>query len=160
MAGDDIGVYHKASIKDNVNKCKFDKWNHNALVEKVPEKLLCDNGKWTYIGYKSSYPSVYEYKWVCTGHDNIVKEYKEAVVLGYRNNRDEDVNMNDNINSPQHYNQGKIEVIDFILDQKMGFLDGNVIKYVARYKHKNGIEDLKKAKWYLDKLISILKENN
>jgi len=58
----------------------------------------------------------------------------------------------DNIN-PQHYKQGKIEVIDFILDQKMNYLEGNIIKYVSRYKYKNGIEDLKKALWYLNKLI-------
>tara|TARA_R100001015_G_C4512121_1_gene83499 strand:+ start:251 stop:451 length:201 start_codon:yes stop_codon:yes gene_type:complete len=58
----------------------------------------------------------------------------------------------DNIN-PKHYKQGSIEVIDFILDQKMNYLEGNIIKYVSRYKLKNGIEDLKKALWYLNKLI-------
>ena len=57
-----------------------------------------------------------------------------------------------NIN-PAHYKQGKIEVIDFILDQKMNYLEGNIIKYVSRYKLKNGIEDLIKAHWYLTKLI-------
>ena len=64
--------------------------------------------------------------------------------------------MSDNVNRPQHYTQGKIEVIDFILDQKMNFLEGNVIKYVSRYKFKNGIEDLKKAAFYLNKLIEEL----
>lgn len=60
----------------------------------------------------------------------------------------------DNIN-PSHYKQGNIEVIDFILDQKSSYLEGNVIKYISRYKTKNGLEDLKKANWYLNKLISI-----
>jgi len=60
--------------------------------------------------------------------------------------------LKDNIN-PKHYKQGKIEVVDFILDQKMNFLEGNIIKYVSRYKLKNGIEDLIKAHWYLTKLI-------
>jgi len=60
--------------------------------------------------------------------------------------------LKDNIN-PKHYKQGKIEVIEFILDQKMNYLEGNIIKYLSRYKHKNGIEDLKKALWYLNKLI-------
>jgi hypothetical protein len=64
--------------------------------------------------------------------------------------------MSDNVNQPKHYTQGKIEVIDFILDQKMNFLEGNVIKYVSRYKFKNGIEDLKKAAFYLNKLIKEL----
>ena len=58
----------------------------------------------------------------------------------------------DNIN-PNHYKQGDIEVIDFILDQKMSYLEGNVIKYISRYKFKNGLEDLKKAQWYVNKLV-------
>jgi hypothetical protein len=60
--------------------------------------------------------------------------------------------MKDNIN-PSHYKQGNIEVIDFILDQKLTYVEGNIIKYVSRYKTKNGLEDLKKAQWYLHKLM-------
>jgi hypothetical protein len=59
----------------------------------------------------------------------------------------------DMVNDPPHYKQGKIEVIDFILDQDMDYLEGNIVKYVSRYKYKNGIEDLRKAKWYLETLI-------
>ena len=62
--------------------------------------------------------------------------------------------MADNINSPDHYTKGDIEVIDYILDQKFNYLEGNVIKYVSRYRSKGGIEDLRKAKWYLEKLIN------
>ena len=62
--------------------------------------------------------------------------------------------MADNINSPNHYNKGDIEVIDYILDQKFDYLEGNVIKYVSRHRNKGGIEDLRKAKWYLEKLIN------
>ena len=61
--------------------------------------------------------------------------------------------MSDNVTNPKHYTQGKIEVMDFIVDQKMNFLEGNIIKYVSRYKFKNGLEDLKKAAFYLDRLI-------
>ena len=58
------------------------------------------------------------------------------------------------VDHPKHYNAGKIEVIDAIEEWNMGFCDGNVIKYVARHKHKGKpIEDLKKAKWYLERLI-------
>ena len=67
--------------------------------------------------------------------------------------------MKDNIN-PDHYKQGKIEVIDFILDQKLNYLEGNVIKYLSRYKYKNGLEDLKKAKWYLNKLTEGYENEN
>lgn len=63
----------------------------------------------------------------------------------------------DMVNHPSHYTYGRFEVIDVI---KMalgelfeGFLVGNVIKYVLRYKRKNGVEDLKKARWYLDRVI-------
>ena len=62
--------------------------------------------------------------------------------------------MADNINSPDHYTKGDIEVIDYILDQKFNYLEGNVIKYVSRYRNKGGIEDLRKAKWYLERLIN------
>jgi hypothetical protein len=55
---------------------------------------------------------------------------------------------------PSHYKQGNIEVIDFILDQKFNYLEGNIIKYVSRHKFKNGLEDLKKAQWYLRELIN------
>jgi hypothetical protein len=66
----------------------------------------------------------------------------------------------DNINHPSHYTQGKIECIDAIEESTKGLLGisavcvANVIKYIWRYKFKNGIEDLKKARWYLDKLIN------
>jgi hypothetical protein len=66
-----------------------------------------------------------------------------------------------NVNSPKHYNTGKIEVIDAIEEWKMGFCSGNVIKYVARHKHKGRpIEDLKKAKWYLERLIQQYEQEN
>lgn len=61
--------------------------------------------------------------------------------------------MKDNVNSPSHYTDGNIEVIDIIEDRKLDFLEGNVLKYLLRYKHKNGTEDLLKAQWYLNRLI-------
>lgn len=53
-----------------------------------------------------------------------------------------------------HYRAG-IETWDYILSQGLGYLEGNVIKYVTRYKRKNGIEDLRKAQQYLMKLIEV-----
>lgn len=61
--------------------------------------------------------------------------------------------MADNVNHPPHYNQGSIEPIDVIEDWGLGFCDGNALKYIARFRHKNGVEDLRKARWYLDRLI-------
>lgn len=60
----------------------------------------------------------------------------------------------DQINHPSHYNHGSIEPIDVIEDWGLGFCDGNALKYIARFRHKGrALEDLKKARWYLDRLI-------
>lgn len=66
--------------------------------------------------------------------------------------------MNDPVNHPQHYNTGRIEVIKIIEDQLTdeefrGYIKGQVLKYITRERHKNGLEDLKKAAWYLNRLI-------
>ena len=67
---------------------------------------------------------------------------------------------NDPVNHPAHYTAGKIEVIDCIesmiapiKDPEQAFLAGQVLKYIARYSLKNGVEDLRKSKWYLERLI-------
>tara|TARA_R110000782_G_scaffold26984_3_gene68672 strand:- start:1778 stop:1978 length:201 start_codon:yes stop_codon:yes gene_type:complete len=62
--------------------------------------------------------------------------------------------MTDNKISPQHYSKYKIEPIDFIQANDLGFCEGNVIKYVLRHKDKNGLEDLLKAKQYIEFLIN------
>lgn len=60
----------------------------------------------------------------------------------------------DNVNHPAHYTQGKIEVADFIADQKLDFFLGNAVKYVCRCRFKdNYVEDLQKAVWYINKAI-------
>lgn len=67
----------------------------------------------------------------------------------------------DIINRPAHYTDGKIEVIDFIEDKKLGYCLGNVIKYVARAGKKDPtkeVEDLKKAEWYIKRRIKELEE--
>ena len=61
----------------------------------------------------------------------------------------------DAVNHPSHYTRGKIEVIDFIEDQQLPYHLGNVIKYIARAGYKGDkLEDLKKARWYLDRYIN------
>ena len=65
----------------------------------------------------------------------------------------------DNVNAPQHYLHGKKETIDVISDcmtgdEVHGYLKGNILKYVARYKFKGEpLEDLHKAQWYLNRLV-------
>lgn len=68
--------------------------------------------------------------------------------------------MSEEIKNPKRYNKrGKLECWDVILDQEMDFLEGSVLKYLWRYKEKNGIHDLEKAKVYIDKIISEFKKN-
>ena len=68
----------------------------------------------------------------------------------------------DNVNHPQHYQANGIETIDVIeawtkdLDGIVAVCAANVIKYISRWNKKNGIEDLKKARWYCNKLIDVL----
>jgi len=64
----------------------------------------------------------------------------------------------DNIN-PTYYRKG-IETTDYIVSHSMNYLEGNIIKYVTRYKDKGGLEDLKKAEWYLTRLIKQMENNN
>lgn len=71
---------------------------------------------------------------------------------------------NNNVDHPSHYNQSGIECIEAIKatlgDNFQDYCKGNVIKYLWRYKYKNGIEDLKKARWYLDSMIKDLEGDN
>jgi hypothetical protein len=63
----------------------------------------------------------------------------------------------DLVNHPPHYTTGRIEVLDFIEDQRFGYLAGQVVKYVSRYRHKRApLQDLQKARFYLDRLIAKL----
>lgn len=67
----------------------------------------------------------------------------------------------DNVNHPSHYTDGNIEVIDYIEDKKLNYHLGNVVKYVSRAGKKDSnktIEDLKKARWYLDRYIEKLED--
>jgi len=61
------------------------------------------------------------------------------------------------VDHPRHYNEGGVEVIDAIEAWRLGFHLGNVVKYVARANYKGKpLEDLKKARWYLNRAIEKL----
>jgi len=65
----------------------------------------------------------------------------------------------DMVNHPKHYNKAGIETIDalqaMLTDGFDYYLQGNIVKYLWRFRYKNGVEDLKKAQWYLNKLIEV-----
>jgi hypothetical protein len=71
--------------------------------------------------------------------------------------------VSDVVNRPEHYRQGGLECIEAIeasmsREEFQGYLKGNIEKYVWRYRYKNGVQDLHKARWYLDRLILALEE--
>lgn len=87
---------------------------------------------------------------VVTLANMVAKTLEEPEVKVVELPKQEDV-----INHPSHYTRGKIEVIDFIEDQQLPYHLGNVIKYIARAGYKGDkLEDLKKARWYLDRYIN------
>ena len=79
--------------------------------------------------------------------------------------RDDEVKaVSDMINHPEHYKQFSREVIDTMQgrstpEEFKGYLKLNAIKYISRYQGKNGVEDLSKAVWYIEKLKEVLGED-
>ena len=80
---------------------------------------------------------------------------KEKQAMAQSDNKE----MQDMVNSPIHYNKAGIETIDALQAMLTNgfdyYLQGNIVKYLWRYRYKNGVEDLKKAQWYLNKLIEV-----
>lgn len=74
--------------------------------------------------------------------------------------------IKDNVNHPNHYTQGNVECIEAVkaatsnLKGIEAICTANAIKYLWRWKDKNGIEDLNKAKWYIDRLIGEIENDN
>lgn len=96
---------------------------------------------------------------------DIVQKNGEARLDG-SHLKSEEVELDDNgpdmVNHPQHYTQGGIECIDALKAATVGkrgieaVCVANVIKYLWRYEEKNGVEDVRKARWYLDRLLKEL----
>lgn len=95
--------------------------------------------------------------WV-KAHQNMARLLNKKYIE--RNDQSNDVQQrkrNDTVNHPSHYNYGDIEVIDFIeqvtkhYNPNVAYHIGNAIKYLARSPHKNGKEDIQKAKWYIER---------
>ena len=72
--------------------------------------------------------------------------------------------INTMVDHPPHYNKTGVECIDAIkamTDEGFEhYLQGNIMKYLWRYRYKNGAEDLKKAQWYLNELIDVVEDDN
>ena len=86
-----------------------------------------------------------------------IEDKTESMGLNKQTNDLQQRKRKDNVNSPSHYNYGEIEVIDFIeqvtkhYNPNVAYHIGNAIKYLARSPHKNGKEDVEKARWYIER---------
>ena len=87
-----------------------------------------------------------------------VEEKSKEQTVKYLSGKKEDM-----VNHPPHYNKAGIETIDAIRamtdDGFEYYLQGNIMKYLWRYRYKNGAEDLKKAQWYLTELIDVVEKD-
>jgi hypothetical protein len=87
-----------------------------------------------------------------TDYGKMIREFEAEEEAERQRKKKEDM-----INNPAHYNKAGIECVDAIAAATgEGFeyyLQGNILKYLWRYRYKNGSEDLKKAQWYLNRLI-------
>ena len=100
-------------------------------------------------------------------YDHIYKNSEARLDGGHLKNEEVkmDENVPDMVNHPQHYTQGGIECIDALKAATVGkrgieaVCVANVIKYLWRYEEKNGIEDVRKAKWYIERLLKELEES-
>ena len=113
------------------------------------ECIVCVSYERT-LGYYPSWKPMYD------AHE----QAREAGWQGY----DKIVFMEqDNVNHPNHYKTGGIETIDYILaklgkEGTIAYCMGNVIKYTSRWQDKGGLEDLKKATWYLNYAINLMEQ--
>jgi hypothetical protein len=136
----DDSDYIKIGSKEKINtSCDPSKFHRFDLCDEYKCSNL-DNCKpyQDYISYNKSF-------------EKITEDYQNHLQIKSENN--------DNVNNPFHYNVG-IETIKYIESWNMNYIEGNIIKYVTRYKYKNGLEDLKKCSWYLKRLIEITEKEN
>lgn len=122
----------------------------------VSKELTCEGCGATFIHKKEKAQGRWpKYCPECLPKYSKVPKKKEEVIQTIEEQVVELPKKEDVINHPSHYTRGKIEVIDFIEDQQLPYHLGNVIKYIARAGYKGDkLEDLKKARWYLDRYIN------
>jgi hypothetical protein len=83
---------------------------------------------------------------------------EKPLIMEYHSPKQEQIEMFDAVDHPEHYKVGGIETIDFIEAKKLNYNIGNVVKYLTRADYKgNKLEDLRKAQWYLTREIGALK---
>lgn len=91
--------------------------------------------------------------------EEYIKDMRHLDYMRMMAEKEKAMEEKDMVNSPLHYNKAGIETIDaleaMLVDGFDFYLQGNIVKYLWRFRYKNGVEDLKKAQWYLNKLIEV-----
>ena len=115
----------------------------------------CENCKNSYVGLDGDLSCNSFFKCV---NGSIYQPIDNSKLKHFIDNAITDkTDLKEMVNHPNHYNMGKYEAIDVIEDWNLGFNLGNTVKYISRAGHKDDIiQDLKKAKWYLDREIQRL----
>lgn len=125
-----------------------------CLLEKFSGGVMCDFDEWSDDKLAIAYDHVYK--------------NSEARLDGSHLKNEEvkmDSGSTDMVSHPKHYTQGGIECIDALKAATVGkrgieaVCVANVIKYLWRYEEKNGVEDVRKAKWYIERLLMELEES-
>ena len=91
--------------------------------------------------------------------EEYIKDMRHLDYMRMMAEKEKAMEEKDMVNSPLHYNKAGIETIDaleaMLVDGFDFYLQGNIVKYLWRFRYKNGVEDLRKAQWYLNKLIEV-----
>ena len=144
-------MYKECGATIKCENCKL--YNSNGCILSVDLENIDDIDKM--VEKVLSLPLEFE-----CNEDTLPKNSLLEVVYG------KDFKVHDNVNSPAHYCNGGIECIEAIkaattgLQGVEGYCIGNAIKYLWRWKFKNGVEDLKKARWYINRTIQELEGAN
>ena len=163
----------------------IDKWEEQQLTSDTPESATClkipDGSIKAYLNYgytinfvnsdddfmnaatRGSWVSTHRGRHAANTRGLVWKRSTHPEELPFI---DDEPKHDDNVNHPSHYTQGSIECIEALeaaTVNKQGIeavCVSNIIKYLWRYESKNGLEDVKKAQWYLQKLVDNLEQNN
>lgn len=135
----------------------YDTYKDNSVI-------IVDVDKWFYVNFEQSLGMKEEFGYPIS-FEEFEMRYLETVPTDKAMTHNEEVEaVSDMINHPSHYNKFSREVIDTMQgmstpEEFKGYLKLNAIKYLSRYQGKNGVEDLSKAIWYINKLKEVLEED-
>lgn len=135
-------------VRALVRFCDGQKDRGDCLLVKFPE-TICDFDEWTDDKLAIAY-------------DHVCKNGDARLDGSHLKEQDDKPDM---VSHPKHYTQGGIECIDALKAATVGkrgieaVCVANVIKYLWRYEEKNGVEDVRKAKWYIERLLKELEQS-